>query len=257
MAKQPAPARPRRADERQYESDIRRTFLNPIFAQLRARLAQAEAANQAWAAMEDVFRGVAAQPREGVPLDEIRRNLERMEGYNREQVKRAFRSALGVNILPLLAEGPVRVFLEARISDNVSLIRTIPTRAHEGLKKRLREHLYEHPFDQNALMKMLRDEYQSSGYNVRRLTRDQTSKLTGQLNQIRQQQLGVTGYRWMTSNDERVRPTHVANSFKVFRWDSPSPETGHPGHDIQCRCVARALILASDRERLKSILPAA
>ena len=257
MAKQPAPVRPRRADERQYERDIRRKFLDPIFARLRGRLAQAVAANQAWYAMDDVFNGIAAQPREGVPLNEIERNLKRMEGYNRERVKQTFRSALGVNITPLLAEAPVKIFLEARISDNVDLIKTIPTRAHEGLKRRLQQHLMEHPFDQNALMRMLRDEYGSSGYNVRRLTRDQTTKLTGQLNEMRQLQLGIQGYEWMTSADERVRPTHVANSLRVFRWDSPPPETGHPGNDIQCRCVARGLIIAADRERLKATLPAA
>ena len=257
MARQPGPVRPRRADERQYDADIRRSFLDPLFARLRARLAEAVAANQAWGVMEEVFRGVAAQPLEGVPLEEIERNLWRIEGYNREEVKRVFRRALSVNITPLLSEAPIRIFLEARISENVDLLKTIPPRAHEGLKKRLREQLAERPFDQNELMNMLREEYRSSGYNVRRITRDQTSKMVGQLNQVRQQQLGVQGYEWMTAGDERVRPSHVANSGKVFRWDMPPNTTGHPGSAVQCRCTARALITAVDRDRLTSILPPA
>ena len=257
MARQPGPVRPRRADERRYDADIRRTFLNPLFARLRARLAEAVAANQAWGAMEEVFRGVAAEPREGVPIEEIERNLWRMEGYNREQIKRVFRRALAVDIRPMLAEAPIRIFLDARISENVDLLKTIPPRAHEGLKKRLREHLTQHPFDQNELMNMLREEYRSSGYNVRRITRDQTSKLVGQLNQVRQQQLGIQGYEWQTAGDERVRPSHAANDGRVFRWDMPPNATGHPGSAVQCRCSARALITAADRDRLKTILPPA
>ena len=47
-----------------------------------------------------------------------------------------------------------------------------------------------------------------------------------------------------------VRPTHVANSGIVFAWDAP-PATGHPGEDIQCQCVAIAVITQAYRERLK------
>ena len=98
------------------------------------------------------------------------------------------------------------------------------------------------PFDQQKLRGVLRREYKSSGYNLRRLTRDQTSKLTGQLNQARQTELGIARYRWQTSGDERVRPTHNDNDGQVFAWNSPPPATGHPGEDVQCRCGAIAVI---------------
>ena len=70
------------------------------------------------------------------------------------------------------------------------------------------------------------------------IARDQVSKLNANLTQIRQRDAGVEEYEWSTSRDERVRPTHRANEGKRFKWSEPPAATGHPGHDINCRCVA-------------------
>ncbi len=70
------------------------------------------------------------------------------------------------------------------------------------------------------------------------IARDQTSKMNAAINQHRQQAAGVTSYVWSTSLDERVRETHVANEGETFDWSTPPEETGHPGDDVQCRCVA-------------------
>lgn len=83
------------------------------------------------------------------------------------------------------------------------------------------------------------------GVNERRaklIARDQIAKANTTFNRIRQQQAGVDRYRWSTSSDERVRATHRANNGKVFRWDQPPATTGHPGNDIQCRCVAMGVV---------------
>jgi SPP1 gp7 family putative phage head morphogenesis protein len=69
------------------------------------------------------------------------------------------------------------------------------------------------------------------------IARDQTTKLNGAINQTRQENAGVTSYVWSTSNDERVRPEHAALEGRTFSWNDP-PAVGHPGEDIQCRCVA-------------------
>lgn len=69
------------------------------------------------------------------------------------------------------------------------------------------------------------------------IARDQTAKLTTDLNRLRQTQAGVDRYKWSTSKDERVRASHRANEGKIFSWAEPPASTGHPGHDVQCRCV--------------------
>jgi SPP1 gp7 family putative phage head morphogenesis protein len=68
--------------------------------------------------------------------------------------------------------------------------------------------------------------------------RDQVSKLNGQLNELRQTDLGITDYVWRTAGDERVRESHAENDGETFGWDDPPEETGHPGEDINCRCIA-------------------
>lgn len=74
------------------------------------------------------------------------------------------------------------------------------------------------------------------------IARDQIAKLNGNLTQVRQEASGVDEYIWSTSLDERVRPSHRSKEGKRFRWDSPPSDTGHPGHDYQCRCVALPIL---------------
>lgn len=83
------------------------------------------------------------------------------------------------------------------------------------------------------------------GIGIRRarlIARDQASKLNGAMNEFRQRQAEITHYVWRTVIDGRERPSHGANNGKTFEWDSP-PSTGHPGHEINCRCRASAIII--------------
>lgn len=71
--------------------------------------------------------------------------------------------------------------------------------------------------------------------------RDQVGKLYGRIEEYQQRQLGIDEYKWVTAGDERVRPTHRALSGQTFSWKNP-PAEGHPGHPIQCRCIADPII---------------
>jgi SPP1 gp7 family putative phage head morphogenesis protein len=70
------------------------------------------------------------------------------------------------------------------------------------------------------------------------IARDQISKLNGNLNQLRQTDLGIEQYIWRTSLDERVRESHQVKEGETYRWDDPPADTGNPGEDYQCRCTA-------------------
>ena len=252
MAKNPTPIRPRVKDMRAYELALRRAYLNPMYRDLVRRLARANAAQQAWRAMDQWVLAMQALPQNGVPVRLIQQALNRMQGYHRQRVEKSFRAALGVDVRPFLADPPVLAFMTQQVQDNVALIKTIPPRLHASLRNHLNKELQKAPFDQQRLRSILKHQFKSSGYNLRRLTRDQTNKTIGGLTQIRQQQLGVEHYQWLTSQDERVRPSHVANSGRLFDWATPPPDTGHPGHDILCRCTAVAVLTKENRDRLKS-----
>ena len=85
------------------------------------------------------------------------------------------------------------------------------------------------------------------------IARDQTSKLNGSLTKLRQQNLGVETYKWLTAGDERVRKTHKVLDGKLCRWDDPTVYFNeesqkwvkrstiggtnvHTSQDVNCRC---------------------
>jgi SPP1 gp7 family putative phage head morphogenesis protein len=73
------------------------------------------------------------------------------------------------------------------------------------------------------------------------IAEDQTGKVHGQVNQIRQTQLGIQRYIWRANRDRLTRPLHAHRNGKEFPWWPPPNEEhgdGHPGHPINCRCFA-------------------
>lgn len=69
------------------------------------------------------------------------------------------------------------------------------------------------------------------------ISSDQVIKITQGLTEAKCKALGLNQYKWQTMEDDRVRPTHAANNQKIFDWDNPPAETGHPGTPINCRCT--------------------
>lgn len=75
------------------------------------------------------------------------------------------------------------------------------------------------------------------------IARDQVGKLNGRLMQYRQTHAGITQYKWSSSHDQRVRPSHQEYDGKIYDWEgnNTAPE-GSPGIPIRCRCVAIPVI---------------
>lgn len=248
--RKPAPIRPRVLDEKAYERILRRWLDDVLFTPLEGRLQLATDVTQAYRAIQTQIATIEALPNMGIPVRDVEKQLLKVARYHRRRLIQTFRRALAVDIGPILAEPPIRSFMAQKLTENVALIKTIPPRAHDGLRTRIAAHFAQTPFDQAELAKLLQTEHGSQGYNLRRLTRDQTSKTISGLNQARQQELSIERYEWLTAQDERVRPKHVANSGQIFRWDDPPPDTGHPGDDVLCRCVAVAVMPLRVRQEI-------
>ena len=236
----PTPIKPvqsPRAAERAYERALRHRVLNPLFRQLRAGLAEAYGAAQLIAALD----GMPPPNLGTIPEDLAEEHLAKLAGYHRDKLIQTFRTALGIDIRPVLQEAAIRPVLAERMRDNVRLITSIPQRVNDLLHDSIRDTFEGQPFDQQALARVLQNGYRTVGYQTRRIARDQTTKTIGQLTEARHRQIGIQEYIWRTSQDERVRPTHASLDGTPQRWDRP-PAVGHPGWDIQCRCVALPVI---------------
>ena len=222
----------------QFEKDVRKKILVPFYIRINERLRQAE---KSYNAIRDAITAIPLDPSmRGLAGAAAKAQYMRLKAYQIEQFRKTMTQRFGVTVD--LKSPQVAAAMNHFINRNVHLIVTIPQRFLDGMTKDLQQLIDQgKAFDQQALKNVVATKYGSAGYNLRRITRDQTNKAIGQLNGIRQTEAGITEYVWSSSEDQRVRPQHKILNDRKFRWDKP-PSEGHPGDPIQCRCVALAVI---------------
>ena len=157
---------------------------------------------------------------------------------NKEQFVKTIQSSLSVN--PIMQEPYLETQLKVFQNQNVDLIGKLGS----DQKERVQQTLYSNLSQGNGIEKIQQELEKSEGIGENRarlIARDQTNKFNGQLTQLRQQELGITSYVWTTAQDERVRPTHKVLDGEVFTWEK-GPKIGHPGSEINCRCIAQPVI---------------
>lgn len=158
---------------------------------------------------------------------------------NRRQWRAAVRAAYGVDVL---REEPWRrPAISGWERENLNLITRMSqdrlTKVEGAISRALSQGT-----TQRDLARVVSEQLDVGLGRANVIARDQVAKLNSNLTSMRQQDIGVTEYVWQTSRDERVRPSHRAHQGRTYRWDSPPAGTGHPGHDVQCRCIAQAVL---------------
>lgn len=165
----------------------------------------------------------------------------RANGMHEKRFVGGIKRELGIDIGHVIRQNPaVAARVAAMSKQNAALIKSIPQEHIAKIEKTLLKSLTA------GSKKSLIEEIQAIGKvttsKARFIARDQTAKFNGVLTEARQTAIGVEEYVWVTSRDSRVRDSHADKDGKTFRWDSPPPDTGHPGQDFNCRCTARAVI---------------
>lgn len=160
---------------------------------------------------------------------------------NKQRFYKAMENAVGVNVETIVQNEGLEDILVASTRENVGLIKSIP----DEYFKKIETAVFTGTTQGSKVGSMIKEIQKINKVTDNRakvIARDQSSKINSALTQQRSQNLGVTEYIWRTVGDERTRQTHKNNNGKVFRWDKPSKITGHPGQDVQCRCVAQPII---------------
>ena len=168
--------------------------------------------------------------------------VDDVNGYHKEKTAKGMSKIPTIDLASVLADVSASFLLTDAVRTNVSLIKSIKEDLHAQLTTELSRLYSTSSFNRQAVVEMLNSRFSASESRARLIARDQTSKITGNLTQHRQQRAGIEKYVWVGKADGRERPTHIANNGKVFAWASPPPLTNHPGYDINCRCTARAVI---------------
>ncbi len=184
--------------------------------------------------------------------------------HNRRQWRKIQIAMLGVEAVGQ-NESWAGDMLDAWIHGNVGLIKKLNQEAAsniEGIVTRGIQTGLRHEEIMTQIVGRLPDrESRKTKNRAKLIARDQVAKLNGQITQARQTELGVTRYVWRTSDDDRVRESHLVLDDMTCRWDDPTvvqteagewikrssldPVAGYegqPGIDYQCRCVPEPIL---------------
>ena len=216
-------------NKREFDSVLRSVYgPNTPPAAIRAAIQASRGATE----IEQAFRDTLANS--GLNQAEIEaaaaRAFPRGGQINRTAFREAMRRALSVDVIT--GNRRIEQALAVAEAENIALIRSIPDVALNRMHGRMVEAV--------RLGKSLRevrdDVVAEFGVTQRRaelIARDQIGKLNGELTRVRQEDIGVSEYKWRGILDSRERPEHVAREGRVFKWSEP-PEDGHPGQPIRC-----------------------
>jgi SPP1 gp7 family putative phage head morphogenesis protein len=174
---------------------------------------------------------------EAVQLRIATRMAKGVESFNRRKFVKEINDSIGLSLRGIITKEGVQVQVEDAVAENIDLIKSIPEQYHDKLRSTIQNGISRGD-DFFSLKKTITDLGQSTINRAKFIARDQVAKLNAVVTEARQTKLGITSYFWRTAMDERVRDSHAEKEGDRFDWASPPPDTGHPGQDFQCRCIA-------------------
>lgn len=170
----------------------------------------------------------------------------------KNELRKQLRAAVGIDVVK--AEPWLAPRIASFVRTNVELITLLPevyfadieAKLLEEMRTGTRHELIAEDFRayyESQLDPLLAERGEIAERRAKLLARDQVGKFFGELNAVRQKNLGIESYVWRTVRDGRVRDVHADRDGKTFEWSDPpgdgSPEDGlHPGSAINCRCSA-------------------
>lgn len=163
--------------------------------------------------------------------------VSRGDAQNHAEVSTNLKNQTGIDLSAYLRNNPnvVERVNELTVS-NIQLIKSIRTQYLDKVQNAVMQAMV-----QGALNKDLGEQLKKLGKDAESramlIARDQSSKLNAALTRARHEEVGIKKYMWSTSGDERVRASHAEKDGKIFEYTNPPADTGHPGHDVNCRCV--------------------
>jgi SPP1 gp7 family putative phage head morphogenesis protein len=172
-------------------------------------------------------------------LAELARSMAgRTSAFQKEQLGRQFKAALGIDILKV--EPWLGPKIEAFTAENVALVKSIPTRYFADVESQIVRGMRE-GLRWEELADVIEERTGVAESSAKLVARDQVGKFMAGVNEERQVELGVGHYFWRGAMDNRERDSHREMEGKRIAWDEPPLVDGehvHPGEPILCRCEA-------------------
>ena len=194
-------------------------------------------------------------------INEVPAFAREVNRFNCTSVQNSVASIRGYSLNRINTDA-VKFLKNVWIRENVRLIKTIPANLFNSLEQVIADSL-SIGRSPTRFAEELQKQFNISKNRALLIARDQIGKLNGYLTRQRNLDLGISHYKWLTSNDDRVRKerghSHKALEGKVCNWNDSSKyqdkvdgpvkqrssigaTLNHPGIDIQCRCTSVGVI---------------
>lgn len=169
---------------------------------------------------------------------------------NKKSFDKSLKNQTGVDLSDILVDDGLTDFLDAQVSKNVSLIKSIPqeyfksieTVVMNGVANGLR---FEEIAKQIGGIKGISSVNGKLQNRIKLIARNETSNINSSINKRRQELLEIKEFKWVTAHDERVRTSHARINGNIYNWDDLPIVDGvktFPGQPINCRCIAIPVI---------------
>lgn len=195
-----------------------------------------------------VLDGVAAEINRLILMltPELRDWAVRVETVHRGKWVSSVLSATDINLNTILSPGDMNETIEAVINWNTALVRDVS----EEVRRKIANSVFS-GFQRRAsatdIAKEISDTIGMARARARRIASDQTVKLGSRLNQARQEQAGITSFKWRHSGKAHPRSWHRARNGRIYSWDEPGiPADDMPGVPPYCGCTAQGVVTFGD-----------
>lgn len=181
----------------------------------------------------------------------------KMNDKTKKKLEKSVGKAMGIDINQMVASEGLAAAMDASIRENVRLIKSIPAEYLDKIQRIVDTETIKGRSGR-SIIQQIQEVYPVTENKARLIARDQSNKVNGDLTRERQTAQGIRGYRWRTVGDGAVRESHKERNGKVYAWrpedvgkrldsgevmlDPEAEDIGHPGEDIQCRCVADPIL---------------
>lgn len=177
---------------------------------------------------------------------DLRRWAVRVENVHQRKWVSSVLSATAVDLSTVLSPADMNDTVDAAINWNVSLIRDVSAET----QRRIANSVFA-GFQRRApaaeIAKEISEGVGLARSRARRIASDQVVKLGARLNQARQEQAGITSFKWRHSAKRHPRNWHLARDGKVYPWRGNGiPADDMPGVPPFCGCQAQGVITFDD-----------
>lgn len=168
------------------------------------------------------------------------------------------KNSIGLDLNRAVASPDAQEAVTMAIRNNVALIKSIKDEYKDSVSKLIRDNVFngERPTNIVTQIKEIGGVTKS---RAKLIARDQTAKINSDLVEIRAKAIGSDTYTWLSTNDERSRPSHDAMDGKLCKWSDAtvySDDDGktwkkrsaiggvelHAGRDFNCRCASAPVV---------------